>query len=1287
MQGERHRHYRRFGLIGREINASINEPPENVDPYDWVEHAMRDLYNILRLEDDDDDDFIGVEIFSENLSKGSVWFSFRPISQFSVDDLWNIFLHVAQSCTEFNITDPITIVTSRVTPSRGAGRVPLTRADVRKQSILTIVDDNLCLPRALITSYFYEMRGQARTGILHERWNKIRAERGTFQKQLAEKVVNHLRLRIPRNGCGLNEIYEFQLYFARKGVAIVVYNFRELGTGARPLYDGTDLTIQMFGNVKYTLRILFYENRRHYRPILNINAAAGSRNFCIPCNISYTTERNHSCKNRCLKCLQNTLCDSNERLIHCIKCSRDFFGNNCFQNHLKKKSYSRYLTVCQGVYVCETCLRTVRIINRKINHRCGMIYCKICKKYCMINHLCFVQVEPESLERSKIVYLFYDFETRCESPLHVGDDNITVHEPNLCVVHQVCSYCLEDDNIQNWCTECGVREYVFTRNPVSEFVELCLLEKKNFKKTICIAHNAQSFDSQFLLKHMVEKLRIKPSIILNGSKIVVMTVQNVKFIDSLNFMNLPLSSLPEAFSLLDIEKGTFPHLFNRTINENYVGPVPSIEEYCVESMRPKDREKFLEWYAQQQGKIFNFKEELLKYCKLDVKILRLACLAYRKIFLNIANICPFEECCTIAGTCLKVFRKKFLKTSSIGIIPKNGYRCADNQSREALKWLVWMENVLQQRIVFAARGREIRLDEGVLVDGFCANRDGGRPIVLNYHGCFYHGCVKCYRINRDKPISSKNDECMNDRYERTLRIQKKIIDSDKYELIEIWGCDFAREYKTNHELRLYVDVHPLLRIKPLNPRDAFYGGRTENFVKVYDIGQNEQIHYVDVTSLYPFINKTGRYPVGHPAIFVGEECKDVLGRNYEKINEFDGLISCKILPPRNLMHPLLPTKMHGKLLFLLCRKCAEDLVEDECAHENENDRCLNGTWVADEIKKAIELGYSLKTVYEIWSYEMTCYDPASKTGGLFGGYIDEFFKLKTEASGFPADCVDDVSRDRYISEFERVEGVKLEKDRVCVNSSLRSVAKLCLVSLWGKFGQQEDKSTTEVIDSPKRLHELLFSPRHEVLNILPVDQEVLYVRHRLCDEAPAARGQNVNVVIAAYTTALARLKLYSYLEPLRERALYVDTDSVLFVSKPNMYELETGPLLGDLTNELISYGENAYITSFVSGGPKFYAFTVRKPDGSECSVCKVKGIRMNFKNTQIINFESVRELIENNNDEEENGNEFLTVSETGINRTRFHDVITRKEKKTVRPIYTKRWFVDNKTSYPYGFKF
>ena len=83
------------------------------------------------------------------------------------------------------------------------------------------------------------------------------------------------------------------------------------------------------------------------------------------------------------------------------------------------------------------------------------------------------------------------------------------------------------------------------------------------------------------------------------------------------------------------------------------------------------------------------------------------------------------------------------------------------------------------------------------------------------------------------------------------------------------------------------------------------------------------------------------------------------------INKVDGLIKCDILPPRNLYHPVLPVKMYGKLIFPLCRKCVEDKVQEDCMNENEKDRIFGGTWVSEEVKKTVEVGYRIKKIFEI----------------------------------------------------------------------------------------------------------------------------------------------------------------------------------------------------------------------------------------------------------------------------------------------------------------------------------
>ena len=51
---------------------------------------------------------------------------------------------------------------------------------------------------------------------------------------------------------------------------------------------------------------------------------------------------------------------------------------------------------------------------------------------------------------------------------------------------------------------------------------------------------------------------------------------------------------------------------------------------------------------------------------------------------------------------------------------------------------------------------------------------------------------------------------------------------------------------------------------PLNPRDAFFRGRTNVTKLTYDFKPDEKGRYVDFVSLYPTVNFFKEYPVGHP---------------------------------------------------------------------------------------------------------------------------------------------------------------------------------------------------------------------------------------------------------------------------------------------------------------------------------------------------------------------------------------------------------------------------------------
>lgn len=103
--------------------------------------------------------------------------------------------------------------------------------------------------------------------------------------------------------------------------------------------------------------------------------------------------------------------------------------------------------------------------------------------------------------------------------------------------------------------------------------------------------------------------------------------------------------------------------------------------------------------------------------------------------------------------------------------------------------------------------------------------------------------------------------------------------------------------------------------------------------------------------------------------------------------------------------------------------------------------------------------------------------------------------------------------------------------------------------------------------------------------------------------------------------------MYNCLDKLGERVLYYDTDSVVFTQKPNEIGLELGDLLGELTDELSEYGDGSYINEAVISSEKSYAYRVVAPDGSRHSVCKVKGITLNYKNSEEINFETLKRMV------------------------------------------------------------
>lgn len=488
-----------------------------------------------------------------------------------------------------------------------------------------------------------------------------------------------------------------------------------------------------------------------------------------------------------------------------------------------------------------------------------------------------------------------------------------------------------------------------------------------------------------------------------------------------------------------------------------------------------------------------------------------------------------------------------------------------------------------------------------------------------------------------------------------------------YDLVIIWEHQFRYQVEKNEALQHFISTLDLQ--ERLDPRDSFFGGRT-NAVKLhYKAKENEKIRYFDFTSLYPWTNKYCRYPVGHPTIIT---------KDFGDISNYFGLAKIKILPPRQLYHPVLPYRSKGKLKFPLCRKCADIENQHTCSC-SADDRAITGTWCTPEIQMAVSKGYEILQIYEVYHFEKSSqYNPSLGKGGLFADYVNTFLKIKQEASGFPPACDNEESKQKYIREYKEKEGIELEYDKIKKNPGLRCLAKLCLNSFWGKFGQRLSMRQSKFFheSEAEKFFQMLSDPTKIPHNFHIVSSGTLqfeWSNHSLFMPTDC----KTNIFLASFTTAHARLRLFSILDKLGENVLYFDTDSVIFktLKSDDLHYLPIGNYLGELTDEIKE--EDGYIVEFVSGGPKNYAF--RTLSGRE--ECKVRGFTLNWANSKLINFDAIKSLIHTSRDEQ-----IKLVNPCKISRdSRKRKLLNRVETKRYQIVYTKRRVLPNLDTLPFGF--
>ena len=1245
--------HEKFKRTERRVVFKIEHNFKNFSTLKQYEEAIDTAFeNAVRplLNNSNPDDIFSAYIEHEKLHP-SVYIGYQKVRAFDKHAFLNKLYAIAQSNTKFLLDGALKVRVAIIRIVVGSGRTKraINSYDHIKKlkSVIKIRNNNnACGYIAIAVGIKYHEWNVA-ADLKQRRWKNLR-EYSPNMEHLGEAFCNEYNLPI-------NEELTLEMLTDRvqpqlEGqYQIIVINY----------VDGSQLFVGP--DCEKVIYLLFNGHESHYDFIKEMKSYLNRPFYCKHCNKAFEHVIHHNCGISCSLCRGLTVCVSEDIVRLCDLCNKTFNSDKCFNQHIKNKC-------CTEEKLCLSCELKYRF-DKKHAHKCGEYLCHQCNEYYEQQpHNCYLKpIDISKLQKDdetpKIIVTF-DIES-----MLIQRDDICDHKPIFLSWSVTCSRCWDNKAMRKntvICDFCGDSDKDwYGEDCVSVFIQrvisLSKIAAKSKAYIYVIAHNLSGYDGHWIFKELL-KLQLRcVTPIMKGTKIMKIDVNNVRFIDSLLFFQKPLSDLPAMFDLEDEEKGFFPHYYNTPENQRAPNrPISTIDKelYGYNRMTAKNANKFDNWYQLQceNNTIFDLKSDMKTYCRQDVKILLKSIMKFRELFIETTKIDPISRSFTLASIGLEYFKAKILEKQSMGITPIYPYTRRRNQSFKAYAWLEIQEKVFGSEMLREYRVGPYTVD-GVIDKPFFDGElnKSFNKIAFEFLGCKWHGCSQCK--HNDENLSSAVEK----RYDYLLKQNIKPV--------FVWEHEWDREVKSSEFKEYYTEryrFHQKLNKNNLYclPRKALHGGRVNNIKFSHKIKGNEKIMYYDIVSLYPFVMSRNYYPMGHPIAYQ---------QNFPQIKDVFGFISCKVLPPKQLFFPVLPMTINSKLLFTLCFKCAKEENHSTCECSDDN-RCLTGVFCSNELQKALELGYKVIEIYEILHYPQQRND-------IFQKYINSWYKIKAEASGFPNGIV---SEDQYISDFEKAEGFQLEKEKIHSNPGMRNIAKLMLNSLWSKFAQRANQPVTKVCKNFSEFYEIVNNDKNEILGDQMIE-DMLLMNYRLVSDE-MANPRNTCVAVASFVTSWARLKLFDEITKIHSSnpgsVLYFDTDSVIFIHKDNKYKPNISNFLGEMSDEIKDqYGVGTYISEFYSTGPKVYAMNVVKPDGSEVKTFKAKGLTQSIEANKTMNFNLIKEKALNTANSIENENTFIPQQQFRCDVK--HNVTTRNFEKKFNVTSNKRRIIGNNTL-PYG---
>lgn len=220
----------------------------------------------------------------------------------------------------------------------------------------------------------------------------------------------------------------------------------------------------------------------------------------------------------------------------------------------------------------------------------------------------------------------------------------------------------------------------------SDMLKISLLSifKRKYNGYKIYFHNFSEFDSVFLLNILVKICNKVEPLIRDGKLIEIkVTFGKYHFIFRDSYLLLLCSLAILAISFNIENKGLYPYLFvnNPNIKLDYIGKIPSFENFVFKSnikLTEDENNKialeiYNEYCKEFKNKELNLKDETIKYCNLDTKILYDILNKFSNFIFDEIRLDIFKYP-TLSSLSFAIFRCKFLNNHKLPIIKGQMYR-------------------------------------------------------------------------------------------------------------------------------------------------------------------------------------------------------------------------------------------------------------------------------------------------------------------------------------------------------------------------------------------------------------------------------------------------------------------------------------------------------------------------------------------------------------------------------------------------------------------------------------